>query len=101
MQTINPRFLFITNLRWNVHLLTESTTHPEFREPSGSDAPIDIEITGADRDLIREVTGDEGYEKLFNDDIRDILQCVRMQIEHLLTVDIVNDIGVSITVEES
>ncbi|MCD2201634.1 hypothetical protein LPA44_17370 [Halobacterium sp. KA-4] len=85
----------------DVLLLTEPTTQPEFTERSESDAPVDIEITAADRDLIREVTGDEEYEKLSDGEIRDLLQCVRMQIEHRLTVDVADDIGVSITVEES
>jgi hypothetical protein len=85
----------------DILLLTEPTTQPEFTERSESDAPVDIKITATDRELIREVKGDEEYESLSDDDIRDLLQRVWMQIEHRLTVDISDDIGISISVEES
>ncbi|WP_196808425.1 hypothetical protein [Natrinema sp. J7-1] len=85
----------------DILLLTEPTTQPEFTERSESDAPVDIKITATDRELMREVKGDEEYEALSDDDIRDLLQRVWMQIEHRLTVDISDDIGISISVEES
>lgn len=85
----------------DVLLLTEPKTKPKFTERSESDASVDIEITAADRKLIREVTGDQEYEALSDEEIRDLLQCVWMQIEHRLIVDVSEDFGIRLTVEES
>jgi hypothetical protein len=83
----------------DVLLLTEPATQPEFTEWSESDAPVDIEIASATRDLIQEVMREEEYDELSDDEIRDLLQHVWMEIEHRLTIDVSDDIGVSISVE--
>lgn len=84
----------------DILLLTEPTTQPEFTERSESDAPVDIEITAASRALIQEIKGEEEYEALSDDEIRNLLQRVWMQIEHRLTIEISDDIGVSISTED-
>jgi len=84
----------------DVLLLTEPATQPTFTEQSESDAPVDIEISATDRDLILEVKGEEEYDELSEDEIRELLQRVWMQIEHRLTIDVSDNIGVSISVED-
>jgi hypothetical protein len=54
----------------DVLLLTKPTIQPEFTERVESDAPVDIKITAAKRELIREVKGDEEYDALSDDDTR-------------------------------